>query len=54
MKKKQYINPLTEVEQINLTGMLMESPALPVPPPGPSGAPLRKTPVLGNDSVQVF
>ena len=54
MEKKLYSSPLIEVEQISLTGMLMESPALPTPPQGPSGAPLRKTPVLGNDSVPVF
>ena len=42
MKKKNYIFPLIEVEQISLTGMLMESPTLPTPPPGPSGAPLRR------------
>lgn len=54
MKKKQYINPLTEVEQISLSGMLMESPTTPMPDPSQPGAPGRKMPVLGNDSVPVF
>lgn len=54
MEKKIYMNPLMEVEQIDLIGMLMVSPEVPTTPGGPAGAPLRKTPVLGNDSVQVF
>ena len=52
MEKKIYMCPLIEVDQINLSGMLMESPVTPTPPPGP--APQRRAPVLGNDSVQVF
>lgn len=43
-----------EVESIDLTGMLMESPVIPVPPVGPSGAPRIQTPVLNGDSVPVF
>jgi hypothetical protein len=45
MKKKLYNTPLIEVEQINLTGMLMESPVIqsnPLPPSGPAGIPERK------------
>lgn len=45
MAKKLYNTPLMEVEQINLTGMLMESPVTPtnpVPPIGPSGVAPRK------------
>lgn len=53
MKKKIYNSPLIEVEQISLTGILMESPDTPTPPIHP-GAPGRKVPALGNDSVQVF
>ena len=54
MEKKIYISPLMEVEQIDLTGLLMGSPVTPITPPGPSGAPRIQTPVLGNDSVPVF
>ena len=46
--KKQYIIPLTEVEQINLTGMLMESPILPPTPPGPAGI------IRREDRTEVF
>ena len=45
MEKRLYNSPLVEVEQINLTGMLMESPVTPTkptPPPGPAGIPSRK------------
>ncbi len=48
MKKKQYITPLMEVEQINLSKCLLEgSPILtpPTPPIGP-GAPMHRTPVF--------
>ena len=54
MEKKIYISPLMEVEQIDVTGILMDSPALPTPPVGPSGAPRIQTPVLNGDSVPVF
>ncbi len=50
MKKKQYITPLMEVEQINLSKCLLDgSPVVdphPVPPFGPSGAPQHRTPVF--------
>ncbi len=49
MEKKLYMSPLMEVEQINLTGMLMESPVTnPIPPVGPAGIAPRKrrTPVF--------
>lgn len=51
MEKKLYNSPLTEVEQINLTGMLMESPAIPTtptPPPGPAGI------IRREDRTEVF
>jgi len=42
MKKKLYNSPLIEVEKIDLsTSILVESPTLPLPPSGPSGAPAR-------------
>lgn len=57
MEKKQYISPLTEVAKVKLTGVILTSPtdnwsmgSNPIHP----GAPGRKMPVLGNDSVQVF
>ena len=44
MKRKQYIIPLIEVEPIGLTAsILLESPALPVTPPGPAGAPAERS-----------
>ena len=50
MKKKQYITPLMEVEQIKLSKCLLDgSPVVdphPVPPFGPSGAPQHRTPVF--------
>ena len=53
MEKKLYISPLMEVETISLSSCLLDvSPALPVPPFGPSGAPkhwkepVRRTPVF--------
>lgn len=49
MEKKVYMMPLMEVEQINLTGMLMESPVTPIPtpPPGPAGIVSKhRTPVF--------
>ena len=49
MKKRQYIIPLMEVAQINLSSCILDgSPVvdpLPVPPLGP-GAPKRRTPVF--------
>ena len=53
MEKKVYICPLSEVETINLSRCLLEgSDPKPTPPPVP--VPQRHSPVLGNDSVQVF
>ena len=53
MEKKVYMCPLMEVEQINLSRCLLEgSDPKPVPPH--PGVPQRHSPVLGNDSVQVF
>ena len=50
MKKKQYITPLMEVEQINLSKCLLDgSPVVdphPLPPLGPSAAPQHRTPVF--------
>ena len=45
-KKKLYNNPIVEVEALFGTGIIMSSPALPIPPIGP-GAPSRRY-------VQVF
>lgn len=58
MKKKIYMSPLIEVAKI-----IMSSAVLTGSPtgdwgmgtnPGHPGAPARKVPALGNDSVQVF
>lgn len=58
MNKKQYIFPLTEVEQINMsTAVLTGSPtdewSMGGGPSHP-GAPKHIAPVLRNDSVPVF
>ena len=55
MKKKLYVMPLCEVVTLKSTDLMhVQSPSGEEFPGGPAGAPLRKTPVLGNDSVQVF
>lgn len=59
MEKKIYMSPLTEVARINmssaiLTGSPTDSNWSMGSNPGHPGAPGRKMPVLGNDSVPVF
>lgn len=49
MEKKIYITPLMEVEQINLSKCLLDGSPVdprPLPPLGPSGAPMHRTPVF--------
>ena len=57
MEKKLYNSPLTEVAKMTMTGVILTSPTGDWSMdnnPGHPGAPARKTPVLGNDSVRVF
>ena len=53
MGKKIYINPLTEVKNVNTAVMQVFGPAS-MPNDSFKNAPSRKVPALGNDSVQVF
>lgn len=55
MKKKIYINPLTEVAIFG-SDVIMQvfGPASMPGDPKKSSAPSLKAPALGNDSVQVF
>ena len=50
MKKRQYITPLMEVEQINLSKCLLDgspvTPPIPTPVPPHPGAPMHRTPVF--------
>lgn len=56
MEKKIYMSPLTEVAKMRMTGVILTSPTgdWSMDNPGHPGAPGRKVPTLGNDSVPVF
>ena len=54
MKKKIYVSPVMEINNLLSMDVTMQHAFGPANNPEHVGAPQRHSPVLGNDSVQVF